>query len=374
MMRASSVKILSSKKKEVLHGNFGGNIQNKDKHIRHVYVSDGINLQDKEELAACAKFLQTWDYSHFTAEQLGRIKLMFQVDQAGADALIIAKGFCKEGSKFRALFDNGIKPHTYTAANIFRDKFRVEHPAVDEILTLPIEQIKLHPSWEALERTVKASDNEPMRYYYLGKKTIHGSDYDMRGNTFVTSILEETDGAVNIPEALGNKFLDTHHATFPEIKRDFHRAIVQEASDNRGFLRNLFGHPREFNGIWGDSLYRKMYAFVPQSTVGVITHNCITKTQLDIYYVRIPVEWGVDVLQNGHDSMMGQCYIPFWKDVMPYAMANMQQTLKSKVSSDFMMKSEIGFGFNWGPCSQKFDKVKQEWVLGENPLGLLEPK
>jgi hypothetical protein len=591
---------------------------------------------------------------------------MGQIDQAGAEAMIVAYE-CNPKSKFRALFDNGIKCHTYCAANIFKEHWRKEHPAVDEILTLPIVDIQKHPAWKALNTSIKNSDNEPMRYYYLGKKTIHGcvdsetemltkngwvyvknyngideiavwntdnkvmfekpskwnvydytgylheyknniieqfvtpnhkmviqtngnykdktskelreyqyfniptsglyeggtsnisendarlvvaiqadgcitsdnrvtfhfirtrkierikelltiggyqftersnpiesfitvhkiskcikwfngekvfdswlltwnrkaldafveelqfwdgtksmnidgsnrreeyissiyqnvawaktiihltgkqscvnstynkcftasinrrmftryygneivpkeytgkvycptvssgyfvirrgrsisitgnSNYDMRGNTFVTSILEETDGLVNISPKTGDRFLELHHANHPEIRRDFHNGVVGEASANNCIIRNLFGYPIEFTGFWNDKTFREMYAAKPQSTVGCITNLAITEIMEDIFYDRIPhKEWGLDILQNGHDSILFQ----FWDDpaiereVVIYIKPHIEREMISKYGEKFKMKSEVGTGWNWSG----YDET-------DNPRGLKE--
>jgi hypothetical protein len=341
--RLSSTKILSSKRKNVVHGNWGDNAQNKDKNIRYIWIPD-------------------------EGRKFG------QFDQAGAEALIVAYE-CKPG-KFRDLFLYDVKPHTYIAGKIFINRWRLDFPYVDEIYLIPIKEIKNHPGWKVLADAIAASDNEPMRYYYLGKKTVHGGNYDMRGNTMVTVILEETDGAVNISSNEGDRFIQTYHTTFPEIRRDFHLGCVDEATKNQGIIRNLFGFPREFTGHWGDGTFREMFAFKPQSTVGSITNIALTKIQEDIWDNNIPYkDWQLDILQNGHDSGLFQ-----WRDdpgvdkeIIPYIKPHFEPELISSRGEKYKMKSEVQTGYNWKPQVKVKDKAGNVIEI-INPRGLVEYK
>lgn len=328
--RLSSKCILARKDNNTLLGKWGDNLQNKNKDIRRFYVAD-------------------------YGKKLG------QIDQAGAEALVVAYD-CKATSKYRMLFNNGIKPHVYCAGKLFMDRWKKDYPDAEEILNLPISQIKLHPNWLRLKNAIANSDNEPMRYYYIGKKTIHAGNYGEREKTFVDSVLEETDGAVRLTLNQGKDFLFILHSTFPEIKGDFQNGIINEASSNRMVVRNLFGDPREFGGIWGDDTWRKMYAFRPQSTVGTITNLAITEIQEDIFNDKIPhKDWGLDILQNGHDSILFQCYIGAEHEVISYIKPKIERKLVNRSGEVFYMKSETGVGFNW----KAYHAIK-------NPLGLQE--
>lgn len=328
--RLSSKTILSRKDKNVLLGSWGDNLQNKNKDIRRFYIAD-------------------------YGKKLG------QIDQAGAEALVVAYD-CKPTSKYRMLFNNGIKPHVYCAGKLFMDRWKKDFPDAEEILNLPIPQIKQHPNFKRLKDAITNSDNEPMRYYYIGKKTIHAGNYGEREKTFVDSVLEETDGAVRLTLNQGKDFLFILHSTFPEIKGDFQNGIINEASSNRMIVRNLFGDPREFGGIWGDDTWRKMYAFRPQSTVGTITNLAICSIFEDIINDNIPhKDWQLDVLQNGHDSILYQHVVGVEIEVAKYMKTKIECKLVNRNGEVFYMKSEVGSGFNWKPFSAE-----------KNPLGLRE--
>lgn len=151
----------------------GGNMQNVEKSMRATYIPDGFVF--KTDAEACYKWIQSnyEDYSVFTEEQLSRLKVFLQQDQAGAEALIVAR-LTKPGSNYRALFDNGIKPHVFIGL-AFPEHWAKEHPYIYEIAKLPITQLKQHPNWKTLDRAIKDSDNNlpATRYYYHYKQTCH---------------------------------------------------------------------------------------------------------------------------------------------------------------------------------------------------------
>mgnify|MGYP003424282912 FL=1 len=78
-------------------------------------------------------------------------KLLFQVDQSGAEALIVA--YLAERGNYRELFDVGIKPHTYLALNIFIDKFRGTYPKDRYLFRKPSELVQL-PEWQKLNKFI----------------------------------------------------------------------------------------------------------------------------------------------------------------------------------------------------------------------------
>jgi len=145
--RLSSSKIL---------GKYGGNLQNIEKSMREIYVPD-------------------------------EGKIFVQTDQAGAEALIVS--YLTRAGNYRALFNNGIKPHTYICVHLFEDVWprkMQEHNFIQsrdeldikKIIATPIPELKKNPLWKSLDGCIKSSDGWPLteRYYYLGKQTEHCVD------------------------------------------------------------------------------------------------------------------------------------------------------------------------------------------------------
>ena len=92
--RLSSCQILP--KKHFIDGKWkrkgwGENLQNKEKGMRNMYIPDDG-------------------------------KIFVQVDQSGAEALIVA--YLCRNANFRKLFINGIKPHVFVALHIFNNVWK----------------------------------------------------------------------------------------------------------------------------------------------------------------------------------------------------------------------------------------------------------
>lgn len=123
---------------------FGTNLQNIEKSIRSIYYAD-------------------------------EGKMFCQVDQAGADAFIVA--ILAGPGKYRELFVNKIKPHVYLALP-FYDQWEKACPYIHDLRKLKISELKSHPNWKEFDSIVQASDNNPpaTRYYYHYKQTCHCVD------------------------------------------------------------------------------------------------------------------------------------------------------------------------------------------------------
>lgn len=144
---------LSSSK---IFGKWGGNLQNIEKSMREIYIPD-------------------------------EGKIFVQVDQSGAEALIVA--YISEAGRFRQLFENNIKPHVYVALRLFKDVWpkkmysqslitSSDNFDIDAVINTPITELKKNPLWKNIDAIIKDSDNWSLeeRYYYLAKQTCHCID------------------------------------------------------------------------------------------------------------------------------------------------------------------------------------------------------
>jgi DNA polymerase I-like protein with 3'-5' exonuclease and polymerase domains len=285
--------------------------------------------------------------------------LMGNVDQAGAEAKIVA--FLAPPGKYRKLFENNIKPHTYIALNVFASEW-AEH--VDPLLVqtackCPIEELKNLEGWKELDKLIKSSDDWPgaQRYYYIGKKLAHSSNYGSGVNRFIMSVLEETQGAIVLDKKAATYYVNMFNELFPEIR--LWHFIVQGILKKHKRLRNLYGYPHEFTGYIGESMYRDAYSFVPQSTVATITNIAYTKMQ--DYIESQDKDW--HLLANTHDSYT----MEFPEDESEDAMHKMREFMEANLiapdGTPFQMKSEGQIGRNWGP-----------YKPGKNEEGLREYK
>lgn len=299
---------------------WGGNMQNKSDKIRRLYKCD----KDKQ---------------------------LIQVDQAGAEALVVAY-LCKHG-KFRDLFLNKIKSHTFVALHLFADYWRDNGISeVMEIKDLPIPFLGALPRMKAISNIIK-NDKNP--FYFIGKKTCHSANYMMQGNTFAKDVLKESGGKVRLSQQQAERFLNMYHSLFPEIRA--WQVWTEQTLSKSHLLRNLQGFPREFTGAWTDSLIREAVAFVPQSTVGTITNIAVTRMQE--YIENNNLDW--DILGNCHDSYLLQAPVAEVNTCARKGKEFMEQNLMSPRGEAFKMKSEVGVGSNWS----KWDEL-------ENPQGVKE--
>lgn len=346
---------------------WGGNLQNIEKGQREIYIPDGVINELIEKLQ---HFSVLRDLSIFTDEELEILRIFVQVDQSGAEALIVA--YCCEAGAYRSLFTNGIKPHTFLGMHLFKDVWRtkmLESKAVtkdsgfdiDEMCNTPIPLLKMNPFWRDLDLLIKDSDNWPVdqRYYYLAKQTEHSSNYDIHPPTFRMNILEKSGGKIVISKEDSERFLATKHGLFPEIK-GYHR-YVQSLAEKHRRLYNLHGHPYEITHYeLQESSWKELYAWIPQSTVGEITN--IAYSRMQQYISDTKVKW--DLLANTHDSYLLQCPLMDMRDCALKAKEFMEQEFVSPIDgAKFRMRSEAQAGFNWSPA--KKDK---------NVIGLREIK
>lgn len=266
--------------------------------------------------------------------------IFIQPDQGGAEALIVAYE-CRR-ARFRKLFENNIKPHSYMALQIFTEKFRGEHPK-ERYTAVDPEVFATYPECKELLTRIKNSPRE----YDLGKRVIHAKNYDMGPRTFQINVLEMSEGSVVLSFREAKEFLGIHSSTFPEILE--WQQTIREILYAKRELRNLFGYPRCFHQLWSSELLRDGYAFIPQSTVGTITNLAYTELYDRIRREHLP--WML--LNNKHDSLLLQ--VPDTAEhrdmAIAYSREHMGRELTSSRGETYRMKVGISVGHNWGKHS-----------------------
>ena|SRR5256885_2699909 len=268
-------------------------------------------------------------------------KIFGQTDQAGAEALVVAY-LCKYG-RLRELFINKIKSHVYVALHIYKDFWAAELglPNLNDYLYSPINKLSTLKYWNELSTMIK---KDSIRYY-VGKKTCHASNYGIGPITLQLTILKDTSGALALSVKECKELLGSYHNIFPEI-RQWHIEIQEELKRTRT-LKNLFNFPHQFHQPFGEELWKAGYAFIPQSTVATITNIAITNLQNRLDQGD-PILNSLDLLANGHDSILYQCF-PEKKDIIKEEVEKeMKVKLKNDRGEEFTMGVETNFGMNWG--------------------------
>lgn len=289
--------------------------------------------------------------------------LIWNIDQGGADALIVAY-LCKMG-RFRSLFLHGIKPHIYVGLHIAAPHWAklLGLPNIDEYLNSSIAELKNLKYWKDLSKLIADSDNDPnpqKRYYYIAKQCCHLLNYDAGYRQFQLTTLTKSEGSLVFTDTQAEYY---HHLyrqkLFPELT-NWHCDVIKQLDSNDRTLYNLFGHPRKFHMSWGPELYKQAYAFIPQSTVSIITLEAANEIN-ERKFNRDSLLNGVSINQNGHDALMGYVREDNWVEQIRSLVPHIERNLKNFKGEEFKMRSGTSIGKNWGPYHPK-----------KNPDGLRE--
>lgn len=291
-------------------GRWGMNLQNPDKHTQDV---------------ACAP--------------PGMV--IVQADQSGAEALIVA--YLARPGRYRALFENNIKPHTYLAMHLFAQQFGLSSDS--PFLHIEPAEFAAQPDWARLHKIIKNSGKP----YDIGKRTAHGSSYRMGARTFRDANIKQSKGTLRLSLAESSLFLGKFKELFPEVIEYQEEIEITIRSTRK--LTNLFGYERHFERELTDGYIREGISWIPQSTVGCITHHGVRKARAS----------GMRVCSNKHDSYAVMCREDEAADVGRFMQQSMSLTFKGR-DTNFTMKSEIQVGKNWKPASES------------NPEGMKEVK
>lgn len=283
-------------------------------------------------------------------------KIFVQVDQFGADALIVS--WLTRHGLLRDLFNLGSKPHVYLGL-AFPNHWEKDFPFIRE---LPIEnpvQVFAHPEWKKLAKAIKDSDSNPpsSRFYYLYKQTCHSANYDIKTPTFIFNVLQKSDGKVVLSKREGDLFLGTYRTLFSELA-PWHIEIQEQIRETRT-LYNLQGFPRYFGGPFSEKLYKEAYAHIPQSTVATITNEAYVEAQDWLDHER--EDW--DLLPQKHDSILCQCPVDEALICGKWLKSLVERPLQNNRGEQLRMKADISTGFNWS-------KHRED----SNPFGMKEIK
>jgi len=262
--------------------------------------------------------------------------VFIQADQDGAEARVVAHE-CRR-ARLRKLFELNIKPHSYTALQIYTDQFRGEHPK-ERYLKVEPEVLITYPEYKELFTKIKNSGKP----YAVGKMLRHAVNYKMGPRTAQINSLERSNGEINLSFAQWKEFLQTDLEVFPELS-EWQNEIKSILLKSRT-LHNLFGYPREFTAIWSESLVRDGCAFIPQSTVGCITNMAFVELRDKIKKEKLP--WLL--LNNKHDSLLKS--VPDIAEHREAGIAALRKhlgrVLVSTKGEEYIMKVGISLGHNW---------------------------
>lgn len=296
---------------------FGVNLQNPDKHTQDIYTAPPGYV-------------------------------IVQADQAGAEAKHVA--YLAKPGRYRALFEAGIKPHTYLAFDLFAGQWNYGEYCHADFMALHPSALALHPYWPALNKEVKGADKP----YAIGKRTAHGKSYRMGPNTFRDANLKQSGGTLVLSHREAVEFLNGFERLFPEVIQ--WQDEIEFTIRQRRELRNLFGYPRKFMRQLTDGYIREAISWIPQSTVGVHTHIALNHCRAERPSYR--------PCSNKHDSyavMVPEAEAEAAARYLPTTFD--RHTFVGRDGVEYKMSSEVQIGRNWKP-----------WHAEKNPAGMKEFK
>lgn len=88
---------------------------------------------------------------------------------------------------------------------------------------------------------------------------------------------------------------------------------------------------------------REAISWIPQSTIGCITHEAIITTQNHIEANRL--DW--HIISNKHDSLAVECPVDERDAAGRFLRASLAQTFVGRDAVEFTMGSEVQWGLNW---------------------------
>ncbi len=145
---------------------------------------------------------------------------------------------------------------------------------------------------------------EESKEYDITKRLVHGSDYGLGPWGFAYQ--------ANIPFSEAKEKQQVFYDAYPGIKNNYY-AYVEEYIRKTRTLHNVFGRRQIFLDRINDSVYRKGYAFLPQSSSGDITKQALKKLSkfyhvlLDLHdglIMSVPrkeVKYGIEAMHEAFD-------------------------------------------------------------------------
>jgi len=176
----------------------------------------------------------------------------------------------------------------------------------------------------------------------LAKKIVHGTNYGMKKR-----LLSQLTG---LSEGEAQALRMRYFATCPMIER--WQLNIQHQLKQTRTLTTPLGRVRVFNGLLGDDMYRKAYAYIPQSTVG----DWLNINLVCVYHTLKNV---ADILLQVHDSMLLQCKpddLDHVIRVIKYFLERPMKVGKYEIS----IPCDIKVGNNWGDMNDRGEELPKD--------------
>lgn len=226
----------------------------------------------------------------------------FDTDLSKADLRIVA--WESDEQEMKAMLAEGRDPYVETAREFYKD------PTITKLL----------------------SNGEDHPKYRVFKSFSHGSHYlgSARGLA----------GRLGLTIHESERTQKWYFGKYPKILA--WQEDLKEQVRKRHYVENKFGFRRFYFDRISDDTFRKAAAWIPQSTIGVLTNKIWTK-----FYNNLPEVW---VLMQGHDSLFGQYPI----HLREQALKRIKEEAKVIIPYDDPLTIPVGIKtslVSWGDCA-----------------------
>jgi DNA polymerase I-like protein with 3'-5' exonuclease and polymerase domains len=209
---------------------------------------------------------------------------------------------------------------------------------------------------------------------YLGKKTRHASNYDMKAGRMSDALAQE---GFSFSENDCNTLLKKVAAHDPSVQKIFHQ-YVKDTISKTHMLVTPFGRERQFLGARpndsNSSVFKEAYAYIPQSTVGDNTGFAILAME-----TKYPVNERF-VVQEGHDSIVQD--VPSDIETVYRCLLRVGESFKRSITFhngitvEIPIEAEVGYDFQ---TTVKIKEVTRAGVKAaieklKDKLASMEPK
>jgi DNA polymerase len=220
-------------------------------------------------------------------------KIFLQADSSQAEARIVAV-LCRDFKLLEA-FDT-IDIHRRTAALVL---------GLSQTLDLSV------------GKHISDSIGKDSAERFIGKKTRHAGNYDMKKRRFMTEVNTDSQKFeidLEISEWKAGTMLEKFHAASPKIKSIFHQEIKDAINSDRTII-DPFGGIRIFNGRLDESLYQEAYANLPQRTVSHLVQGALISAvdELGDEIGSVRSSSPVNLISENHDSLLWQVPESNWQ-------------------------------------------------------------
>jgi DNA polymerase I len=186
-----------------------------------------------------------------------------QADYSQAEAVVVA--YLTGDQKLKKMFKD-----SFGLSKTEKSKYDIHKKTIADMLQIPLEQV-----------------TSELRS--IGKTIRHATNYSA-GPLVLANRL-------GVPLAMAKGYIELFHRSNPEL-RMWHSRIQQEVKQTR-VLTNLLGRKHKFLDRWGDELFRSMYSYIPQSTVGDLLNVALERVYAGLK--NLPFE--MVVLLQLHDAL-----------------------------------------------------------------------